>query len=197
MPSQLEVINMALLKVPLPIAASLNDANWNAVENFEQVTKEVLRSYPWGFATKFEVLRRSGTPPFGFTYAYDLPDDYVRVVDVRIVQDLRGPKARYVVSSDGRLFTNANPCNCRYVYTALDPEDDYWTPDFTEAVACLLAARIASLAAQDSSLYAKLIIFYNDALLRAQQADATETTERVPYDESILTARGRGRETPA
>lgn len=188
MDDKLSVINAALMKVGLPLAADLNDCDWNASVVFDAVAKQTLRSFPWGFATKFQVLAQ-GTPDpaFGFTHAYRMPTDCLRVVDVRCATDLRSPRARFVVS--GRLvYANITPCNCRYVATDLDPAN--WPTDFADAVAARIAAEIANLSAQTMSMTPGLIQLYQLSLAQAQAIDATETTERVPLDESIL----RGRE---
>ena len=46
--------------------------------------QSALRAHPWKFATKRIILtpNLSTTPPFGFAYAYDLPNDYIRKVSI-------------------------------------------------------------------------------------------------------------------
>lgn len=191
MNTKLSVINAALMKVGLPLAADLNDCDWNASSIHDAVAEQALRSFPWGFATRFAVLARSAqSPAFGFQHAYSLPVDCLRVVDVRCGEDLRSPRARFVIS--GRLvYANVTPCNCRYVARDLNPSN--WPTDFADAVAARLAAEIANLSAQTMSMTPQLIQLYQLSLAQAQAIDATETTERVPLDESILAARSGGR----
>jgi len=189
MNDKLAVINAALMKVGLPLAASLNDCDWNASTIFDAVAEQALRSFPWGFATRFAALAPAREPSFGFRYAYTMPDDCLRVIDVRCADDLRAPKARFVISAR-QVYANVSPCNCRYVTRDLDPAN--WPTDFADAVASRVAAEIASLSAQTMSMTPNLIQLYQLALAQAQAIDATETTERVPLDESILMGRSGG-----
>lgn len=187
---KLTVIRMALLKCGLPLPDSLADCDFNASLIYDNVVKTVFRAHPWGFATVFTTLPAvAKTPAHGFERAYALPDDCLRFIDVRSSAQIRAPRAQSVLS--GRhVYTNANPCHCRYVRLVEDPAD--WPPDFTDAVACFLAAQIAALSAEKSSLVAPLLNFYQLALTQAQTADARENSERVDLPSSIYEARGLG-----
>lgn len=186
---KLGVINKALMKVGLPLAASLQDADWNATTAYESAVKQALRSFPWGFATKFANFQANqNVPAHGFSHAYTMPADCVRVIDVRQAEELRAPKARFVVS--GRLvYANVTPCHARYVSSEYVDTPANWPDDFADAVSCRIAADIANLSAQTASMTAGLLQMYQLALAQAQAVDATETTERVPMDESIIAAR--------
>ena len=187
--TKLDVINNALMKCGLPLAASESEADWNAQSIFETVAKSALRSFPWGFATTFAVLTaNSNVAPHGFSHAYTIPADCLRVVDVRQHNDLRAPKGRFVVSGK-LLYANVSPCNARYVRADLNPAD--WPDDFCDAVSCRIAAEIANLSAQTVSMTAGLLQMSQLALAQAQAIDSTETNERVPLDESILMSRGQ------
>lgn len=191
MSTKLEIMNNALRKCGLPTGASLDDEDWNATEVFDTAAKQALRSFPWGFCTMFESLPvNTNAPAHGFTYAYTIPNDCLRVVDVRQHNDLRAPKGRFVVS--GKLhYANVNPCNARYVKdVSASPED--WPEDFADAVSCRIAAEIASLSAQTATLTPGLLQMYQLSLAQAQAIDSTETNERVPLDESILATRTQG-----
>lgn len=187
---KLTVINMALMKCGLPLADSLADCDWNASLIYDNVARAVFRAHAWGFATVFATLPAvAKTPPHGFARAYALPEDCVRFIDVRSSSQIRAPKAESVLS--GRhVYTNASPCNCRYVRMVEDPAD--WPPDFADAVACMLAAQIAALSAEKTSMVAPLLNFHQLALAQAQLADARENAERVDLPSSIYEARANG-----
>ncbi len=187
---KLGVINAALMKVGLPLAASVEDADFNAATVYSTVVKQALRSFPWAFATKYAVLAVNSqkTPAHGFTYAYTLPADCLRVVDVRASSELRAPKGRFV-HTDGVVYANISPCNARYVSDATVDTPGAWPDDFADAVACRIAAEIANLSAQTASMTPGLLQFAQLSLAQAQAVDSTETTERVPMDESIIAAR--------
>lgn len=187
MSTRLEIINNALMKVGLPLAAAEREEDWNATVVFETIAKQALRSFPWSFATKFAVLtKNTNAPAHGFNFSYSLPTDCLRVVDVRQHNDLRAPKGRFVVSGK-LLYANVDPCNIRYVMSELNPTN--WPDDFCDAVSCKIAAEIANLSAQTATMTPGLLQMYQLSLAQAQSIDSTETNERVPLDESILMAR--------
>lgn len=174
---KLSVINAALMKCGLPLAAALNDADWGAAERFDNVAEQVLRSHNWNFATRHATLIRQGTPEHGYTQAYQLPAECLRVLDVRPAEDMRGPQARFSVVGE-RLYCNISPCNARYVARVLDPAD--WPADVADAVATRLAAEIAPLSAQSFGLGASLLQLAQLAFQQAQANDAAEQRERLP-----------------
>ena len=188
--NRLTIINRALMKAGLPLAASLSDCDWNANIIFEDVVDELLRGHPWGFAQVFEVFSQSaGVPPHGFNYSYKMPDDFMRAVDVRAEHDLRSPKARFVMAGTV-LYCNVNPANVRYVKRVWEP--DLWTPDFANAVEARLAAEIVALSGESMGLVPQLTQLAQIALDQARLTDARETTERVGLPESIYNARKQG-----
>lgn len=182
---QLAIINRALMKCGLPLAAAINDYDWNAAFVFEAAAGECLRSFCWGFAQEFRSIPQSGTPAHGFTKCYALPDDCLRVIDIHCAFDLRSPKGRYVVQGK-KLLANITPCYLRYVTGNCDCES--WPPDFCDAVACRMAMEIAPLSTQ-TNLLPQLSQMFALALANAQATDARENAERVPLDYNILNAR--------
>lgn len=185
---ELTLINAALAKCGLPLAAALNDCDWNASYFLESATKECLRSFAWGFAQKLEPLTASGVPKHGFEKSYPLPDDCLRVVDAHCMHDLRSPKVRNMRVSGKFIYSNTTPFYLRYISSDVPISD--WPPDFFDAVACNLATKIAPLSTQTMALTPQLVQLYNVALANAQATDARENFERVPHDWNIMAARG-------
>ena len=137
----LPIINGALLKIGLPMAAALDDATWGAIDRFENVAKQVFRSFVWGFATKYASLTansQANQPVHGWTYAYTIPEDCQRIIDIHNTKDLRQPKSRFCICNN-MLLTNATPCYARYVGYIADCA--LWPADFADAVSALLAAQ--------------------------------------------------------
>lgn len=187
---KLLVINKALLKVGLPLAANLEDCDWNAKLVYENVTEQLLRGFAWGFAQKFEKLTNgTASPTHGYRYSYALPAGCLRVIDVRQENDSGAPKARYVLTGRA-LFTNVSPCYLRYVDKVLEPAN--WPPDFTDAVASHIAVEIAALSGEKIGLVPQLVQLANIALAEAQMNDARENTERVPLNDSLYAMRSGG-----
>jgi len=183
---QLTLINKALLKCGLPLAAALDDCDWNAAMVYDSCSEECLRSFAWNFAQRFASLTPAGAPPCAFSRSYALPEDCLRVIDVHNKQDARAPRCRFSIT--GRtLYTQAVPCWIRYVSRDIPCED--WPPDFCDAVACRIAVEISPLSAQTMAMTPQLMQLYQLSLATAQAADARESAERVPLDQNILLAR--------
>ncbi len=183
---QLGIINRSLMKCGLPLAAALDDCDWNAAFVFETCASECLRSFAWNFATRLAALSPAGAPACGFNRQYQLPEDCLRLIDVHNVMDARAPKCRFQISGK-TLYTQAIPCWVRYISRDIPCED--WPPDFTDAVACRIALEIAPLSTQTMSSVPQLMQLYQASLLTAQAVDARECAERVPLDHNILLAR--------
>lgn len=200
--TRLDVINMALGKCGLPWAATMTDANWHAVNLFDQVARQCLRAHAWSFALIYQQLTPFAAPAAvgsGWAFAYAMPDKCLRLLDIRTHQDSRAPLARFsVVEARGIVYTNATPANARYVYDMVEPDNDRgvnlpqchgWTADFTDAMATALAAEIAPLAAQSFSLGAGLKQMAAQLLQVAIANDSDEEQRRVPLEPAILFSR--------
>lgn len=185
---KLTIINKALLKIGLSPAPAIGDLDWNGNFVFEQVKEQCLRSHCWGFSQRFAPLSQAGNPVCGFTKAYHLPTDCIRVCDSRCSPDLRDWPLRQVKVIGRLLYANASPVYLRYVSRDCDLDD--WPNDFVDAVACGIACEIAPLAAQASGIIPQLVQMYAMKLAEAQKADAMESYEKAPQDLSILYARG-------
>lgn len=111
-----------------------------AKDAWEVVLDWCLRCHPWNFSQKWASLARNNeNPAFGFSYSYKIPADCLRVIDIRSDGDLSRIGADYnLVGRD--IFTNIDPCLCRYVYRNTDPT--YWPADFSEFVTIKLALDI-------------------------------------------------------
>ena len=183
---KLSVINAALMKCGLPLAAALNDADWGASSRFDSVTEQLLRAHAWNFATRHATLTKQGTPEHGYTQSYQLPEDCLRVLDVRPGEDARSPQARFSVVGK-KLYSHASPCNARYVARVLDPA--VWPADFADAVATRLAAEIAPLSAQSFGLGASLLQLAQLAFQQAQASDAAEHRDLLPSGSPYIDVR--------
>ena len=187
---QLQIINKALIKCGLPLAASIEDCDWNASYFFEMARDECLRSFAWGFAQKFVQLSSADLPEHGFSRSYAMPDDCLRVIDARCMHDLRSPKVRQVRVVGRHIYSNVSPFYLRYISSGI-PIDEY-PPDFCDVLACRLAQEIAALSAQSMALVPQRAQMYQLAMANAQATDARENFERVPLDWNILASRAGG-----
>lgn len=90
---------------------------------YDTLRQESLRAHPWKCATKRVILTpdTSDDPPFGYTYAYNLPSDWIR--NVSIGDDYLKDLKRDFVVEDGQILAPAGTSSSdgislylRYVY---------------------------------------------------------------------------------
>lgn len=125
---------------------------------FEQVRDEVLRDFPWPFATTIDDLGlvedfTAGTTAYEWGYSYRYPDGCLRFR--RILSgsrnDSKASRIPYKVGrdDDGQLiFTDMEEARAEWT-TRVDDVTE-WPPDFCQAMALLLAGYIGpSVAAGD------------------------------------------------
>ncbi len=182
MRTSLHIINAALRKMGGRRVMALTEEYEPlrlALDALPDVVDLVLRDHAWSHTMRWVSLARSATESaFGYSFAYILPQDCVRLIDVRARPAPDAPLAHYALAGSGAgqiICTNAKPAYARYVARVEDVA--CWPQDFAEAVACRLAAEIAVLGAQDSRLPATLLQMYTLALDTARLNDAATCNE--------------------
>ncbi len=194
MPSQVDIVNMALVKLEIAeTIQSLNDNNTHARRirtHWENALACVLAEHDWGFATKSHALARlSETPPIGWDFAYAYPvDQCLRIRRVLGRDDggreefaiVRGEKGRIVVSNAEAAVA---------VYTVLVDNTYEYPPQFVEALAWRLAAEMSMAKQASVERYQAAIQTYDLVLRRAMRQDSREGHRRLNHDGPWLDAR--------
>lgn len=108
--------------------------------HYEQTVKSVLRSFPWTCCTKRDTLTQTDAPAFGWSYAYQLPNDFLRAVSVNDANAL-GDRDKWKIERN-TLVSDDDSVQLVYVYHEEDAEqyDDL----LSEAISVLLAAKLAA-----------------------------------------------------
>lgn len=137
MASQVEICNVALRILGQQPILSIEDNLPQAISIsgvYEIVRKATLRKHTWNFAMKRQQLPAlTATPAWGYSYAYQLPTDLLRLVEVQCNLDYRVEGLT--------VLTNAPaPLNIRYVKDAKDPAE--YDALFVDAFAGELASMI-------------------------------------------------------
>lgn len=145
--SAVEICNLALDLLKQDAIASITAptggtdvicARW-----YDHVRRATLRKHPWNFAaTRITIAPNATAPAFGYSYAYDLPSDFIRLLTIGddYIGDLKG---KYQVE-DGQLLYSAadsSSLKVRYVYDYTDIA--HADPLFLDVFAAELALRIA------------------------------------------------------
>lgn len=197
MPSNIDVINVALRRVGTARINSLTDDSPEAAQAgdlYDNVVDQLLRQHAWNFATKREKLARvSEVPSFEFDYAYAVPADWIRTVSVH--PDDRGVghlQYREEWQDNQRvILASCEDLYLRYIARITDP--NLWPADFRDAVSFIMARDMAISIASSNTLLNNLDALARRKVAAARSADAMGSSpERRPRG-SWVTRRGTTR----
>ena len=157
--SDVKICNEALLLLGQEAILSLtqDDNNARACNLIYVPTRdEVLRAFPWNFATVRTSLARIGdeTPAFGFDYFYQLPADCLRVLG------MDDPEYHYAIEGD-RLLCNYETANIFYIKRITNPNlfDSIFVTALALRIASKLAVRIKKSQGAADDLLKQYILF--------------------------------------
>lgn len=194
MSSLLVIANKALRKIGVKEINSLEQQG-RAAERcnaaVEDIVREVLSAYPWSHAMVWTTLAPlADAPDFGYDYAYQLPSDCDRLIDLRSTKSLETKPETFERVRGKIIYTNATPCYVRYiVYDKADLR--LADKSFIDACALKLAMEIC-IALSKANLMDSLNRAYQLALDRAELDDASmvrPTQPDINRTNSILAAR--------
>ncbi len=194
--SEIELCNLALsaigqdnivtLSPPQPDGPSAEQC----VLHYAKQRDTVLRSHWWNAATKRVTLALiSGSPIFGYTFAYQLPTDYIRLCDVNEDGLLTFRLTRYRV--EGRqILTHDSTGNAIYVHrlTNVSQMDE----GLKDAIVALLAAKMCIKLTGDETRKRELMKEFEEVVNEARAADSTESGQTVLQASSWVNARFTG-----
>lgn len=160
---------------------------------YEQSRRKVLREHPWNFAIKRELLAASATAPaFGYSTAFPLPADFVRVV---VIEDGNGgtftPDDYAIENGEILLSTDASSLRLVYIYDIQDVTR--FDPMFIDLLAHEIALAVAYRVTQSNGNVERLEML---AKTRGALAKAVDGQERPPTRREKsrnITARQMGR----
>lgn len=194
--SQIEICNQALTKIGAARIVSLDDnvqaarslnSAWNITLN------SLLRARTWRFSiARVQLAALASTPSWGFSYQYQIPSDYIRLVQVN--NYIVNLNAAFYVSSDDSPFSlegnmiltdYAAPLKIRYVKLIQDTNLFDYT--FCDALATKLAIQICEELTDSNALKQGLWQEYKQCLSDAIRANAIEVaSQSIPDSEWIL-----------
>lgn len=152
---------------------------WN--EQYNKKRKQLLQSHYWNFAIKRHSFVDSGTTPeYEFTYAYTIPADYLRMVDVEWPEQFYQREGDYILS-------NFSPFRGRYVYDLTDTTK--FSSTFDEALAILIASDICITLTGDKGLKDRIDAELITTLKDTRSFDAQENPSYPLMDDIFLNAR--------
>lgn len=112
---------------------------------YDTTRRSMLRKHPWNFATKRAILTQAaGTPLFGFQFAYNLPNDFIRLNTLQDPNSFDPFFSLQYQFEGNQLLANGDSgstLNIRYVYDFNNIV--LMDPTFIDLFAIELALRIA------------------------------------------------------
>jgi len=171
---------------------------------FDDCRDIVLRSHPWSCVTKrvklSKLLDSEGEPlepAFGFSYMFQLPSDFLRVLQVDNVSYPYQVEVYTVnkglsseATSSPVLLTNASSISIRYVHTPLNLQ--ILTPDISNLIGIRLASELAEPLTSKVDLKQRLEQRYIIELAAARSTDSMQGTPEVVESFTWLNSRGYG-----
>lgn len=197
MASKVQICNKGLIHIGNSnTLASLTEASEEARlcnQVYDENREELLRQWPWGFATKEVSLALTGTDAAtNWTYEYQYPNDcflFVNIVNTASRVSTPPPHHKGVnASNEVVLWSDEANAIGRYVTNVTDPNK--FDAGFKQVLSLLIAVDICLPLTHDRGLQRDLIQRAANAYVKAAQADAQETSiEEMPDPDWIL-ARG-------
>jgi hypothetical protein len=198
--SEVAIANMAATTLDDRRIASLDDdtslARFVASE-FGYVRDELLRLHPWTFAKARATLAPAGSVDydlstlFGWSYAYRLPDDCLRLFPLRCRGAWNAPLVPH--EREGRFILTNEPPPLKINYIKRVTVAPFFDPLFARA----LGARLAVLASQritgKASYFDKATLAYRQAIEEAYLSNGLDSgTPESQFRDSIHDVRGTG-----
>jgi hypothetical protein len=196
--SEVSICNSALIKLGEDtIVALSDDTNRARVMNsrYEFVRDAELRRNKWRFAIKRASLAALSTAPDSdFDLAYQLPTDYIRLVeggDLRSRADLsdyRSTSSQLYSVENGMILTNIEaPLAIRYMAKITDPA--VFDATFVEALSARLAFECCERITQSDSKKQICWQDYRNSIKEAIAASAIENPAESIADDTWVMAR--------
>ena len=204
MGTRLEIYNASLIRLGERRLATLSD-NRTERRSLDAVWTDTLaymiEAAMWNWAARTEELQSSDTvtPNFGYTYAFEKPDDYVRIVRIAD-NELLGPTLEDYIEEGDYFFAWGDPLYLQYISNDTDYGADpgKWTASFSRAFVLELAYRVAPQVGVNAKLQELLYEEKNRALSYAKSKDVVnQAMTRLPAGRLIGSRMGRGYRDPA
>lgn len=185
--SVVEICNLALARIGVSrFISALDECSTEASVMdlvYAPTLERLLAEMPWNFATRYADLQDIGSPPGGWLYQFQYPNDCVKMIS--IYEDTPSTTSRepFVVVEDrinGGLAVCANiqyPTAC---YTARITTVGLFSPIFVNALIWALAAEAATPLSANADLASKATSAYQSVL---HDAFASCMNEQVPLDQ--------------
>ena len=176
MASVVDICNGALNQLGASTILSLTEDSKNARlcnSRYTQVRDALFRTHPWNcLQTRLELAASTDSPAWGFTYAYTLPADCLRLLRILDYD------SNYKV--EGRkILSDASTMKILYIARITDPNE--YDELLRETLSAALGADIAYAVTSNNTTSQNMILSYQEKLRDARFVDSTEG-QNVEHD---------------
>ena len=176
MASVVDICNGALNQLGASTILSLTEDSKNARlcnSRYTQVRDALFRTHPWNcLQARLELAASTDSPAWGFTYAYTLPANCLRLLRVLDYD------SNYKV--EGRkILSNASTMKILYISRITDPNE--YDELLRETLSAALGADIAYAVTSNNTTSQNMILSYQEKLRDARFVDSTEG-QNVDHD---------------
>jgi len=176
MASVVDICNGALNQLGASTILSLTEDSKNARlcnSRYTQVRDALFRTHPWNcLQARLELAASTDSPAWGFTYAYTLPANCLRLLRVLDYD------SNYKV--EGRkILSNASTMKILYISRITDPNE--YDELLRETLSAALGADIAYAVTSNNTTSQNMILSYQEKLRDARFVDSTEG-QNVEHD---------------
>ena len=173
--TKIDLCSRALVKLGASTIASFDEATAEAkvcTQLYEPTLESLLAAYPWRFALeKAELARLVSAPTADYQYAYQLPNDCVRVLSAGNGARSQGLKYKIVGNT---LHTNAQEVIISYVAR---PDEANFPPFFSNALIARLAAELCLPLTESTT---RTDYMYQRAEEEFKNAKLTDSQQDIP-----------------
>jgi len=168
-----EVANLAIARIgKQPIASLTEGSTTSGYCNtyLGEVVAAVSALTDWNALKKRAALARLvDVPAYGFSYMYQLPNDFVRPVEVQADTD-----AEYSIEGTA-VLTDAEEVYVTYIANPLEPSS---VPQYLiRLITASLAVRLTTPLVSSEAIVQRLASEYNDAVVVARREDAARNRD--------------------
>ncbi len=183
--SETEICNAALMLLGANPINSLNDANDTARTCkviWPMVLDDELAAHVWNCAKKRATLARETTAPaFGWSYAYALPSDNLRILE------MEDPETEFAVE-DGLLLTDNETAKVRYLARVTVVEK--YSAGLCSALVARMVAELAMPVTKSQKVVSAGWAAYAGKILSALASDGQEGSPEVVECTTLTDVRG-------
>lgn len=177
----IQIINIALSNIaasPIESLSENSNESLAAKVYYDTARRSVLQKYPWSFATKTARLAMLDETPVNYAYAYQLPSDYIRIINIVPYTESYsedGNKNPFNIEG-GKLLCDLDEVYISYIY---DCEDTNLFDDlFIDAFSHLLASRMAIRITGDRDLQVTELQLYDGLISEAGASSINSSREK-------------------